>query len=332
MTNAVLRIGGLASRIGGAVALAAIVSASPSLAQDKPAAAPAAAAKPAAQAPAAKPAAAAPAKATGAAPAAPVAGATVGGPAAATAAEGTKSAWVKLCEKAPLLKKDKDGKEVKEEKNLCLTHHERLDGNTGMVLVSAAIREIEGQDKASFMVMVPLGMAIPPGLRAAVYTKEQWSTAAKNEKVDDKALKPIELKFSLCHPAGCTAETEASKEIIEQMKAGGGIMVVAMNAGAQPIGFPVPLDGFSEALAGPAIDNEKYAQARSQLMKQIRERQGQLAEQYKKDQEKKAADMNAAMKNVPGANTTGAAPATTGSTDGKAAPAAAPAAKAPEKK
>ena len=305
MTNAVLRI-------GGAMALAALVSAAPALAQEN--AAPAT--KPAATKPAAKPAAApakpaaAPAKtAAPAKAAAPKAGATVGGPEAAAAADGNKSAWVKLCEKAPLAKKDAAGKEVKEEKNLCLTHHERLDGNTGMVLVSAAIREVEGQDKKSLMVMVPLGMAIPPGIRAAVYTKDQWGAVSKNEKVDDKLLKPVELKFSLCHPAGCTAETEATAEIIEEMKSGGGMMVVAMNANAQPIGFPVPLDGFADAYAGAPIDNKAYADARSQLMKQIRDRQTQLAEQYRKDQEEKAA----AMRNLPGVNTTGA-PATTGST------------------
>ena len=84
------------------------------------------------------------------------------------------------------------------------------------------------------MIMVPLGMAIPPGIRAAVYTKEQWAAAAKNEKIDEKALKPIELKYSLCHPAGCTAETEATPEILAQMSKGGGIMVLAMNAAAQP--------------------------------------------------------------------------------------------------
>ncbi len=89
---------------------------------------------------------------------------------------------MKLCEKAPLVKKDKDGKEVKEEKELCLTHHERLDGNTGMVLVSAAIREIKGQPKKSLMIMVPLGMAIPPGIRAAVYTKEQWAAACQERE------------------------------------------------------------------------------------------------------------------------------------------------------
>jgi invasion protein IalB len=275
-----------------AVGLVALIAATPASAQDPAPAAKAPAAAPAAKAPAAAPAAKAPA----------------GAPAAAAgAAADKKSAWVKLCEKAPFNTKDKDGKDVKNEKNICLTHHERLDGNTGMVMVSAAIREIEGNDKKSMMVMVPLGMALPPGLRAAVYTKEQWAQAAKNEKIDEKALKPISLKYSLCHAAGCTAEVEATTEIIEQMKTGGGIMVIAMNAGAQPIGFPVPLDGFVEAFAGKPVDNKEYAKARGQLMAQIRERQQAAIEKYKADQ----------MKNLP--------PPPPGAAG--AAPAAAPAAK-----
>ena len=215
---------------------------------------------------------------------------------------GKQSAWVKLCEKSPLVKRDKDGKEVKEEKDICLTHHERLDGNSGMVLVSAAIRQVEGNEHDHLMVMVPLGMAIPPGIKAAVYTKEQWEKAAKNETIDDKHLKPIDLKFSLCHPSGCTAEVEATKEIIDQMKTGGGIMVLAMNASAQPIGFPVPLDGFSEALAGKPVDNAEYKKARGQLMAQIRQRQQEAYEKFKTEQ----------MKNLPpqpGADGAAAAPA-----------------------
>jgi invasion protein IalB len=265
-----------------------MIAGTPALAQD-----------PAAKAPAAAPAAKAPA-----------AGAPAAKGAAPAAAAGNKSAWVKLCEKAPFNTKDKDGKEVKNEKNICLTHHERLDGNTGMVMVSAAIREIEGIDKKSMMVMVPLGMALPPGIRAAVYSKEQWAQAAKNEKIDEKALKPVALRFSLCHAAGCTAEVEATNEIIEQMKTGGGIMVIAMNAGAQPIGFPVPLDGFTEAYSGKPVDNKEYAKARGQLMAQIRERQQQALEKYKAEQ----------MKNLPPQPGTGAAP-------GAAPAAAAPAAK-----
>ncbi|MBY0227471.1 MAG: invasion associated locus B family protein [Hyphomicrobium sp.] len=241
-----------------------------------------------------------------AAPAKPAAGAAA--PAASAAPAANKSAWVKLCEKTPLVKKDADGKEVKDEKEICLTHHERLDGNSGMVLVSAAIREVQGQDKKHLMIMVPLGMALPPGLRAAVYTKDQWAKIAKNEKVDDKELKPVDLKYSLCHASGCTAEIEADAAIVDQMKAGGGLMVVAMNAAAQPIGFPVPLDGFTEAFAGKPIDNAEYKKARGQLMAQIRDRQKAAIDKFKADQ----------LKNLP-TDGPGAPPTTTGSAPAKPA-------------
>jgi invasion protein IalB len=219
--------------------------------------------------------AAAPAKPAAAAPAAaaPAAAAPAAGAPAASAEAGKQSAWVKLCEVAVQKVKDKDGKETENKKNICLTHHERLDGNSGMVIVSAALREIEGNPKKQFMIMVPLGMALPPGLKAAVYTKEMWDKAAKNEAIDEKALKPIDLKFSLCHPAGCTAEVEATDELVASMKGGGGVMVLALNAGAQPIGFPVPLDGFNEAFGGKPVDNKEYAEARQQLMGRIRELQ-----------------------------------------------------------
>jgi invasion protein IalB len=204
---------------------------------------------------------------------------------AKAAPAGKQSAWVKLCEKSPLVHKDKDGKDVKEE-NICLTHHERLDGNSGMVLVSAAIRQVEGNEHDHLMVMVPLGMALPPGLKAAVYTKEQWEKAAKNEQVDDKELKPIDLKYSLCHSSGCTAEVEATKDIVDQMKSGGGIMILAMNAQAQPIGFPVPLDGFTDAFAGKPVDNAEYKKARGQLMAQIRQKQQEAYEKFRAEKMK----------------------------------------------
>lgn len=221
-----------------------------------------------------------------------------------------QSAWVKLCEKAPLMSRGKDGKEVKEEKNVCLTHHERLDGNTGMVLVSAAIRQVEGADKQHLMIMVPLGMAIHPGLRATVYTKELWEQAQKNQKVEDSKAEPIKLSYALCHPAGCTAEIDADKAVIDKMKAGGGVMILAVNAQGQVIAFPVPLTGFAQAIDGKPIDNQKYSEARKALMVQISERQKQAMEEHRKQQEQQAA---------------------TGSTGGQQTPSAAPAAKAQKK-
>ena len=221
-----------------------------------------------------------------AAPAAPAAGkaapaaAGKAAPAPAAAAGGDnkeQSAWVKLCEKAPSLA------EPKKELNVCLTHHERLDGNTGMVLVSAAIRQVEGQDKEALMVMVPLGMALPPGVQV---------------KVDEK--EPVKLQFTLCHAAGCTAEGEASKAVIDQMKTGKQVVVAAINLAGKAIGFPVPLTGFDKAYAGAPVDNEKYKEARKRLMSAIRERQIEMA--------KKAKD-EAAAKQAGGAAAPAAAPA-----------------------
>lgn len=231
-------------------------------------------------------------------------------PSAAAKKDEPQSAWVKLCEKAPIMVKGKDGKEQKEDKNVCLTHHERLDGNTGMVLVSAAIRQIEGADKQHLMVMVPLGMALHPGLRATVYSPEHWAQAEKNQKVEDTKAEPIKLSYALCHPAGCTAEVEATKDMVDKMKKGGGVMVLAVNAQGQVIAFPVPLVGFAQAHDGQPVDNQKYSEARKALMTQIAQRQQQMFEEYKKQQQAAAGSGG----------------------QGQQAPSAAPAGKAPEKK
>jgi invasion protein IalB len=201
---------------------------------------------------------------------------------AAPQAGAPQSAWVKLCEKAPFAGKDAAGKEVKTEKSICLTHHERIDGNSGMVLVSAAIRQIEGEPKSHLMVMVPLGMALAPGMQIGVYAKDLWDKVQKGEKVDDTKLKPIKLAYALCHAAGCTAEAETTPEILTEIKGGSGMIVYALNGNGAPVAFPVPLNGFDVALNGKAVDNAEYTKARQQLMKQIADRQREQYEQYKK--------------------------------------------------
>lgn len=198
---------------------------------------------------------------------------------------GAQTAWVKLCEKATAQVKGKDGKDEKKDLNICLTHHERLDGNTGMVLVSAALRQIDGQDKQHFMVMVPLGMLIQPGMRATVFPKNLWEKVQKNEKLEkteEAKLKGLQLSYTLCHAAGCTAEMDATPELLTDLKNNGGIMVFAIAASGAPIAFPVPLAGFEQALAGQPIDTQKYGEARKALMMQIAQRQQQLQAEMKK--------------------------------------------------
>ncbi len=174
-------------------------------------------------------------------------------PASAQDNKEQQSAWVKLCEKAP----DITDKEKKKTLDVCLTHHEHIDGRTGQVVVSAAIRQVEGQDKKALMVMVPLGMALPPGIQM---------------KIDEN--KPIAMKYTLCHIAGCTAEAEATDEIVNEMKNGQKIVVAAINLAGQAIAFPdVPLAGFTKTLEGEPVDNAQYKEARKRLMMSIRERQ-----------------------------------------------------------
>jgi invasion protein IalB len=180
--------------------------------------------------------------------------------------EAEQSAWVKLCEKA----KVKKGEKV-DELEICLTHHERIDGTTGQVIVSAALREVQGAEKKHLMVMVPLGVALPAGLQI---------------KIDDDK-EPMKLNYTICHPGGCTAEIEATPELINKLKKGKQMIVAAMNITAKPFFLPVPLDGFERTIAGAPVDPKLYAEARGNAMKEIVERQKALYEAAVKEAQAK---------------------------------------------
>jgi invasion protein IalB len=200
-------------------------------------------------------------------------------PPASTSSGSPPQAWVKLCEKGAAVTKQKDGREDKKDIDICLTHHERLDGNTGMVLVSAAIRQVSGEGKQAFMIMVPLGMLLQPGMRATLYPRDQWELVQKNEKVDESKVRPVKLAYTLCHPTGCTAETEATPELLADLKSMGGFLVFALNSAGAPLVFPVPLTGFESTYSGPPMDTKRYSEARKSLIQQITERQQQLKQQ-----------------------------------------------------
>ena len=203
-------------------------------------------------------------------------------PAASKADAGKpRSAWVKLCHKGPVAVPSADPEKKPPEKNICVTQSEQLDQRTGLTRVSAGIREIEGADNRSLMVMVPLGMAIPPGVGVVVLSKEQWQKIAKKEKFDEKQLKSIRLGYSLCYEAGCSAEKVVDDKFLTSMKKGGVLMVLPMNAGAKQIPFAIPLAGFTDTYAGKPADMKEYAKVRRQLIAQIRKRQEDAAKALK---------------------------------------------------
>jgi invasion protein IalB len=211
-------------------------------------------------------------------------------PAPAGAAQGgSKNSWVKLCEKMSIGVMYNNGKEEPRYSNYCLTQQERLDGNTGRSLVTAAIRQMEGESRQYFMVMVPLGMLLKPGMRAALYPKDLWEKLQKNESVDESKLKGLKLEYTLCHGGGCTAEAETTPELINDLKTFGGMVVFAINAKGDATPFPVAFAGFEQAYTGNPADPQQYAAGRRALMQMIAQRQQELVEQQQKQGQPPAA-------------------------------------------
>jgi len=176
--------------------------------------------------------------------AAPVAGAPAGAP--------PQDAWVKLCMK----------NEQTQNKEICLINHEGLDPNSGMVLITAMVRKVEGEEKQQLIIRLPTAYAlvIPAGVQA---------------KIDED--KPIDLQYMICFPAGCQAQTDLTPEVLEAMRKGKQMVVAAVNFQQKTMGFPVPLSGFNKAADGPAADPVKYEESRKQLMEMFRKRQQELA-------------------------------------------------------
>jgi invasion protein IalB len=216
------------------------------------------------------------------APAAPAAG----GDAAAAAPE---DAWVKLCMK----------NEQTQNKQICLINHEGLEPNTGMVLIAAAVRQAEGEDKQQLLVRVPTAYAlvIPAGVQI---------------KIDDN--QPIQLQYTLCFPTSCQVQIELTKEMFESMRKGKQMVVAAMNIQQKTMGFPVTLQGFAKADDGAPVDNAKYEESRRQLMETFRKRQQELAAKAAEAQQKKEAQQTAPVQGQ------AAAPANTSAAPKKVVP------------
>ncbi|MET0301836.1 MAG: invasion associated locus B family protein [Methyloceanibacter sp.] len=182
--------------------------------------------------------------------AAPAAGAQA--PAGAAGQAAAQDAWVKLCMK----------NEQTQNKEICLINHEGLDPNSGMVLITAMVRKVEGEQKQQLIIRLPTAYAlvIPAGVQA---------------KIDED--KPIDLQYMICFPAGCQAQTDLTPEVMEAMRKGKQMVVAAVNFQQKTMGFPVPLSGFNKAFDGPAADPVKYEESRKQLMEMFRKRQQELA-------------------------------------------------------
>jgi len=169
--------------------------------------------------------------------------------------------WVKICGKTqvpdPAAKDPKTAKPI--DKGFCITQQERLDGNTAAVLVSAAIREDDGVNKKGLLVTVPASVIIPAGVRIAF-----------DDEKDEKKF--VALPYQICLPAGCTAEIEATPELIDQMNKAKVMTVYAINIQGFAVPLKLQMGGFTTAMSGKPIDAAKYFNARKNMIMDIQER------------------------------------------------------------
>jgi len=145
------------------------------------------------------------------------------------------------------------------DKGFCLTQQERLDGNSGAILVSAAVREDDGTEKKGLLLTVPASVIIPAGVH--VYFDEE-----KDEK------KVLAIPFEVCLPSGCTAEAEATPAILDQMNKAKTMTVIGVNIQGYPVPLKLQMGGFTAAMTGKPIEAAKYFNARKNMIMEIQER------------------------------------------------------------
>jgi invasion protein IalB len=151
------------------------------------------------------------------------------------------SAWVKLCDK----------NEQTQNKQVCLIKYEGLDPKTGDIQVTAAVRTTEGSDKQDLAVTLPSShtLVMPAGIQV---------------KIDDG--QPLPLQYKVCIKQSCQAQAEVTKEVLDMMRKGERMLVVALDIWQKPVTFSVPLNGFTTTFDGAPVDPARYKETRLRMM------------------------------------------------------------------
>jgi invasion protein IalB len=140
------------------------------------------------------------------------------------------SPWTKSCLK-------------QEEANVHLGCLIAKNGRTasGSLAVAAVLIEPPGESRKILRVTLPLEMQLPEGTRIMV---DQGQS--------------INAPYISCVRTGCIADYEASKELIDQLKRGQGLVVEGINSQGQVVSFVLPLFDFAKAYDGPPTDSKSF--------------------------------------------------------------------------
>lgn len=192
---------------------------------------------------------AAPAPAAKSAPAAPAAKGGAAQPQAPQTQQAVAipSPWTKICNKDPQANKE-----------VCLVAQD-IRAETGQFLASVAVREVEAEPKKQFIIAVPPGMQLQPGMRVVI---------DKNE--------PMAARYSICFPNACYGDMDIDAKFVDVMKKGQALTVQAINQVGRTVNFTLVLKDFAKAYDGPPVD-PKEVQAQQERLKEGMQRQADEA-------------------------------------------------------
>ena len=187
------------------------------------------------------------------------------------------SDWTKVC-----------GKPAPGQKETCFTTRDFTADPKQPPQVALAIYDVKGEDSRIVRVLLPIGLMLKPGVRFSV---------------DKGAASSGSYEF--CMPNGCFAEVQVNGKVIDQMKKGTALNVIAKGPANNEITFALPLANFGKGFDGAPIPTEvlqkRQEEQQAELQKQLQARA--LAQRQQLEQSA------APAAGTPSAPAAGAAPA-----------------------
>jgi invasion protein IalB len=160
-----------------------------------------------------------------------------------TQAVGVPTPWTKICSKDPQANKE-----------ICLITQE-LRAETGQFLASVAVREVQDDPKKQFIIAVPPGMLLQPGMRLIV----------------DQTT-PVGAAYAICFPNACYGDAPITAEFVTGMKKGQQLVVQAINQTGRTVNFQLMLKDFAKAYDGPPIDPKVIEEQQKKLQEELQKR------------------------------------------------------------
>jgi len=158
------------------------------------------------------------------------------------------SPWTKFCNKAP----DPNAKQV------CFTARDART-EAGIPAVAAALIEPEGEPKKILRVTLPSPVMLQYGSRIVIDQNP-----------------PLASAFFTCFANGCMADYEGTPDLIQKLKTGQGMQVMAVNINGQQFGFTVPLADFKKANEGPPTDPKVFEEQQKKLQEDLQKKADEL--------------------------------------------------------